>query len=97
MRISMSVEGGQQLERMLGGLPAKVEKKVTRQALREGAKTFRTAIRAKMPVRSGQMRRALAVRAQKRKRGEIGVNVVFNTKRYPGLVKRTKGGKRFSS
>lgn len=93
--ITMRLEGAMELQRRLSTLPAKVEKKVVRRSLRVGAKMFQRQAKANAPVgETGDLKRALAVRAGRRRRGSASVRVIFNTKKYP-LVSYTRGGKRY--
>lgn len=76
VQISALVTGDRGLDRALAALDQKVERKVTRKALRAGAKLVKATARTLAPVRSGLLRSALAVRAGKaRRRGEVLVNV----------------------
>jgi len=96
MQISITIQGGDLLMRKLEALPGRVAKKILGQALRDGAKIVQAEAKARAPVRTGLMRKSITVRAQKKKkRGEIGMNVMLDTKRHPGLISESAGGKRY--
>lgn len=67
------VKGAKELEKKLLALPEKVAKKHARAALRQAMKPVYDAVRAKVPVREGRLRRALRLRVdQLRKSGFTG-------------------------
>jgi HK97 gp10 family phage protein len=72
---SIRLEGAKDLQRRLKSLPAKVAGKVTRQALRAGAKIFQAQAASNAPVRKGLLSRSIKVRAAKRSRGRVGIVV----------------------
>jgi HK97 gp10 family phage protein len=86
MEAHISIAGAKELDRMLTALPRTVGKKVTRRAVRAGAKVI--AAKAKQNARSivgGTMgsliAKALAPRAAKRqKRGEYHINVLIKSR-----------------
>lgn len=87
MAVSGTISGLEPLLKKLKTLEPKIAKKVLRQSLRAGAKIIQTAAKAKAPVKSGQLRKAIKVRAQKRtRRGTIGVNVSVGEKDFAGEV-----------
>ena len=95
-KVTIKLEGAEKLERALAVMEAKVAKKITKKAMRAGAKVVLRAAKARAPVDTGRMKRALTVRAaRKRKRGEASFNVLFNMRKYPELVTKTADDKRF--
>ncbi len=78
------LEGGPELERKLAALDRKVAFKISSQALRAGAKVVLKATKARAPKRSGQLRKALRVRAGKRRKGSIRFSVLTSDKDYTG-------------
>ena len=95
-KLTITLEGAENLERALDVMEAKVAKKITKRAMREGAKVVLRQAKANAPVDTGNMKRSMTVRAAaKRKRGEASFNVMFNTKKYPDLVTTTADGKRY--
>ena len=104
-KVMITLEGAEKLERALAVMEAKVAKKITKKAMRAGAKVILRAAKARAPVDTGQMKKALTVRAaRQRKRGEASFNLSFDTKKYPDLVTtsetfqgvgQARGSKRF--
>ena len=68
--------GIKEIDRKLKRLDAKFGKKVVRKALRTGAKMVADEARRQAPVDSGTLRSAIKVKAQKRSRKSIGINVI---------------------
>lgn len=63
-----TLTGDKALDRFFRTFPAKVQKKVVRKPLRDGAKIVNDAAKSDAPVRSGKLRKAYRVRAAKRSR-----------------------------
>lgn len=80
------VVGQRELFARLRQLPPKVQRKVVRPALRAAAKVIHAEAKQLVPVRSGALQKSLKVRAQKRKRDSIGVNVQTGEKFFRGPV-----------
>lgn len=78
------VTGDQAILARLRALPPKTQRKVVRPALRAAAKVIHGEARQLVPVLSGKLMRSLKVRAQKRRRGSIGVNVQTGKKFFRG-------------
>lgn len=73
------------LQRSLKGLPARLAKKVLRQAIRKGAKVIQQKANSLAPVDSGMTRKAIKVRAGKRSRKpRIWINTVVGEGDYKG-------------
>lgn len=76
MASSVTVEGEQRVIAKLKTLPGKIEKKITRTALRKSAKLVQSKAKSLVPVgRTGQLKKQIKVRAMKRKRGRVGIMV----------------------
>ena len=73
---SFQLTGDKQLDAFFRTFPMKVQKKVVRKPLRDGAKIINDAAKTIAPVQSGQLRRALKVRAAKRSRRNKNVVTV---------------------
>lgn len=80
------------LERAFAVLPAKLQGKILRPALRAGAKVMRDAASRAAPRFTGNMARFLKVRAMKGRRGRVGFLVLTGTKQELQIPERTKGG-----
>lgn len=78
------VTGIKGLDKALKALPAKIEKKVLRQAMRKGVKPIQAAAKANVPVRSGTLKKAIKVRAMKRKKDRLGVLVIVGQGDFKG-------------
>ena len=76
----ISLLGDKALSRKLAKLPAAVQRKVLRPALRKGGKVILEAVRRNIPVDEGKLRKTLKLRALKAKRGRIGVEVRTGTR-----------------
>lgn len=82
--LSMKVDGIKPLLKKLKSFPAKIEKKILRQALRAGGKIFQQQAKANAPVKSGLTKRSLKVRSMKRSRTRVGIRVATSAKDYTG-------------
>lgn len=74
--LDVTITGVKEIDRALAQLPPKVAKKVIRQAIRQALKPV--AQRAKLLAprgETGQLKRAIKVRAMPRRRGRIGLEV----------------------
>lgn len=81
---TVKLEGARELQAKLQELDKKVAKKVTRQALREGAKIVAAEAKTLAPVRSGNTRKAIKVRAGRSKKDYISVLVSVGSKWFTG-------------
>jgi len=86
MEVTLKVEGVRELNRRLETLPVKIQRKIVRQALRDGAKVIREEARRRVPVDTGRLRRTLTQRKGKARRGSYSVVVTHNWKRYAGTI-----------
>lgn len=78
MAANITIHGAKELERKLRALPLKVENKIARKALREGARPILAEAKQQVPVKSGLLRRKLTIRAGKRSR-KHGPRIVVQT------------------
>ena len=67
--------GAKELEKVLKNTPRRVQGSVVRKATRAGAVIFRRLAKAKVPKRSGQLRRGIIMRTARGRRNEIRVIV----------------------
>jgi len=63
----LHVKGLAELHNVLQGLPEELEKKVLRNALAAGAREFKKAAQANVPVKSGALRKSIRVKTSARK------------------------------
>lgn len=93
--VTFSVSGVEQLIKRLHTLEEKVQKKVLNPALRAGAKLVAPEVRKNAPkgptrkvkgetVRGGALRRSIKVRAMKRKKYRVGINVMIGKGFFKG-------------
>lgn len=73
------IAGLADLDKILKTLPAKIEAKVLRGAVRAGAKKFEEEAKALVPVRSGDLRKSIRVTTRMR-RGEVKATVTAGNK-----------------
>jgi hypothetical protein len=73
----VKVVGHEKIFRALRELEKKAATAITRKVLRHASKTFQTEVKARLPKRSGLLNKSVKVRATKRKRGKVGVQVVM--------------------
>jgi HK97 gp10 family phage protein len=103
MNGEVKIEGMEEMKKKLETIEPAVRKKLVRKALRAGAKVITKQCKADAPARSGLLRSKIRVRAGKRKRNLIRMNVSIGKKDfqgdtfYAGFVDRgRKSGKRGS-
>lgn len=87
------VLGDKELLKTMSGLPAAIEKKVMRPALRAGGKVALARVKLEAPTsrgksgkrrKSGALKRSLRVKAIKRSRKKIGVRIVSGSEWFRG-------------
>jgi HK97 gp10 family phage protein len=87
--------GDKDLDRLLGALPAKMQKKFVRSALRKAGKIVLSKARDAVPVETGALKKGLKLRALKRQKYRIGVAVEHPTReRLAELQKDEAKGER---
>lgn len=69
------LDGGRELERLLAALPGRVAGRISRDALRAGAKIIQAADAAAAPKRTGQLARTIKVRSARRRGGRSAMLV----------------------
>jgi len=82
------------LKRALGLVEAKVAKKLLRTSLRSAAKLVAAEIRANAPVAEGLLKRSVKVRAGRRRKNYIGVEITVEGGRDEGFVGFVEWGSR---
>jgi hypothetical protein len=76
-------EGATELEAAFNALALSAQKKVFRAALRAGGKVLLKAIKARVPKRTGNLAKAIKLRASGRSRKRFGVAVFVDNKLIP--------------
>lgn len=90
--IQFDLIGDKRLFRMFNKLEAKAQKKVYKQAARKAAKPILKTSKAKAPTGdTGKLKKFLKIKAIKRSRVQIGVNVVTGTREQMGIPSEEKG------
>lgn len=96
MKVKVIVTGIRDIDRRLKTLPLRVQKKVTRKAMRDGLKIIAAEMRVQVPSTSGRgtgrTRAAIKVRAKKRKKRDVIEMETLISGKIPGLIVRPKGG-----
>jgi HK97 gp10 family phage protein len=93
--VRIFITGIKRIDKRLKLLPMKLQKKIIRQAIRDGLKIVRAEMEMQVPVDTGLTKENIEIKAfKKRKTGRVGMNVQISGK-AAGLVKHTKAGKRF--
>ncbi len=75
-----NIFGGRELDAALQSLSTKVERNILRSALRAGANEFKDAIKANIPVVSGQLRKSVRVTTRS-KGGRVTASVKIGNKK----------------
>lgn len=89
--IDISIFGDKALSAKLAAMPLKVQKKITRQALRQGGKRVRDEARRLAPVDTGALKKSIKVRAAKNlRRGSFGISVQTGTRAELGISPEAK-------
>lgn len=76
----LHVKGGNELSRALKGLPIKLEKKIMRAAMRQGANVIKDEAKLNAPIKSGKLRRSIRV-STNAKRGRVEAKVRAGNKK----------------
>lgn len=82
--MGFELKGVKQIERALRELEKKVARQVVAKALRAGAKIIQAEVKAQAPVDTGRTKKALKVRAAKRKAGRVRFDVKIGDKEFQG-------------
>ncbi len=93
--IEFRLIGAEKIEQKLLGMEKKIAKKVVIQSLRKGGKIIREGTRALAPTgKTGILKKSIIAKVARQSRNFPGVKAllqVFNTKKYPQLIRETKG------
>jgi HK97 gp10 family phage protein len=84
MAEGLHISGLRETQARLQSLGPRVEKRVIRKGLRQGAKIVLAAARAEAPERSGNVRRNLKIRSGKGSKGTIALSVGAAAKDFKG-------------
>lgn len=71
MKIDFSIQGADQLDRMLQELPRAVSKRIARNSIRAGARVVVAEAKDLVEKKTGKLRRAIKVRAVKQKQSNL--------------------------
>lgn len=77
--VSIDITGNKKLDAFFSAFPAKLQKKISRSALRAGAKVIAESAKKNAPISTGALRKAIRVRAAKRSRKNKGLITVRAT------------------
>jgi HK97 gp10 family phage protein len=80
----LRIEGADDILKALKQLEPKFAKKAVRKAMRVGLKPILTTARANAPVKSGKIKKAIKIRAAKRKRNRVGVRIKIGEENFVG-------------
>ncbi len=83
MTTLQNIRGLPDLEKRLRELPEKLERKILRQALRQGANVILRDARARVPVKSGALQKSLRVSTSAR-RGQVRAKIVAGSNKKGG-------------
>lgn len=94
--VSIELLGDRLLVEAFKLLDIKMQKKIARKGLRAGGKIVLAAVKAKVPTKSGKLKKSLKLRSIKRTRTGIGVYIRTGTRAELGISERAKGYYPFS-
>lgn len=92
MAKAVVITGVKQIDRRLKNLEPKIQRKVIRQSMRKGMKPVLALAREIAPELTGLMKSNIKLRAGKRKRGRISIEVRVDS--AEGLTKTTSSGEK---
>lgn len=78
------VTGVEELDKELTELPIKLQKKVIRQAQRNGAKLLLGHVKARAPKKTGALKKALKIKAAPRSKKFVGVDIGVGKEWFTG-------------
>ena len=87
------VEGSPELMAKLQSVPGKIANKAIRKGVRAAGKIILEETKSRAPVKTGTLKKMLAVRTSKPKKGRLGIKVGY--KKGDELVRMSKEGKRY--
>lgn len=79
----LTLTGSRYIDQVFAALPRKLQNKILRDEIKVLAKQIAATAQAKAPVDEGDLRRAIRVRAMRRKRGFVGQSVMTIAKFMP--------------
>src|SRR6185437_13388918 len=82
--MTAELHGMQEAIEALKSLNNKLERKIIRQGLRAGAKVLKSAAQSEAPERTGLLKSSIKVRAGKRTKNSISVNVATSANDFQG-------------
>lgn len=89
--MDLSLEGATELNNLLNLLPIELRDKSLKFALKKGAEVVQEQTKFLVPVDKGQLKRHLAVRAMKPRKGRVGFRVTIrNTEKFVTVTKKGK-------
>lgn len=80
----LRIEGADEILRALKEVEPKFAKKAVRKAMRVGLKPMLTAARSNAPVKTGRIKKAIRIKAAKRKRNRVGVRIAIGDQNFVG-------------
>jgi HK97 gp10 family phage protein len=107
MQLSVETAGFTELMQTMRQLPQELQRSILKDAVSDSAQVVYTAVKAETPTAkddidknemhwAGYMKAALyQSAARKRSDGSFASSVLFDTKKFPGLITVTKAGKRY--
>ena len=81
---AITIQGAVEISKALRKLPERIAKKVVRQSIREGLKPVKNAVRTEAPYLTGRTKKAVKIKAWKRKKWRIGASVRIGAGDYLG-------------
>lgn len=91
MSVNVKLLGDKKLDKKLKELESRTQKKVVRKAMRNTAKAVQKDVRSAAPVASGRLRKSIKVRASKRSRRRIGIEVRTGERSELGIEPSERG------
>ena len=80
----LTITGDKQIDRALKNIPDKVAKKAFRKSMRPAMKVIQKEAKDNAPVDSGDMKKSIKVKAAKRSRRFMGIDVVIGEEAFKG-------------
>lgn len=78
-KVYNQINGAGELAKILGDFEKKLQTKVLRKAMRDGAKEFLKEVKARTPVDTGFLKKNSKIKAAKRKKNFIGFQIVIGS------------------
>tara|TARA_R110002095_G_scaffold109849_1_gene96208 strand:+ start:1634 stop:2056 length:423 start_codon:yes stop_codon:yes gene_type:complete len=74
----IEITGDKEIDTFLKNLPAAAAKKIMRKGIRPAMKVLHKEVKNKVPVDEGQLKKAIKLKAAKRSRSSIGMDITVN-------------------